>query len=504
MRTISAEQFKKSFGEDAYNKFGIPQQPKEQSFVQDAISDFKQIGTDFAQTAISRADKLQGALDAGVRGEQGALRTTGQVLGQGAGFASDIIGDIFKGTVKAFLPQKAETGIKQGIEKGIETVITPVMESQITKNILKKYQSLDPKTKRDIDAALGVGMLTLDIATMGLGSKGWKIVAQQSLKAGKRTIETGTQLGKDLYTSSRSATAKIIEKVAAPKPTAIEATGEILQGAVGDIKSGVKALSVLDTTNVKTYGELSKKIVDKISDLSAKVDADLAVDTTKRTLKELTVKATTTSGKVVKYNPVERALTHLKELYTSIGDDLASKNIDELLAVARKDGLTNLEINDIARTYGKEFGSKAFNKMDVPLTSVNAQLYENTRKSLKDLARQGIKGAEAKAADESISSLYRIETLVQKNVKAVNKLQQKIRERGLFEKIGYNVTKYGDVLTGGTLRGIVGGMLPRGVGYKVMNAIDIEKQLQSNLKIIQDAIKSGSDDEIIKILGSLK
>ena len=499
MRTISEEQFKKQFGEDAYNSFGSIT-PKKQSFLQDAVSDVKQIGTDFAETAIRRSEKVSGALEAGMKGEQGALRTTGQVIGQGAGFASDIIGDIFKGAVKAVLPQKAETGLK----KGLEAVITPVMESQIAKNILQKYQSLDPKTKRDIEAALGIGTLAVDVATFGSGTKAGKIAVQQGIKAGERTVEAGVQLGKDLYASSRSATNKIISKVATPKPTTVEAVGEVLQGTTKDVKLGLKALSVLDTTNVKTYSELNKTILNKISDLSVKVDTDLAVDTTKRTLKELTVKATTTGGKVVRYNPVERALSHLKELYTSIGDDLAAKNIDELIATAKREGLTNLEINDIARVYGQEFGTKAFNKMDVPLTSVNAQLYENTRKSLKDLARQGIKGAEAKAADEAMSSLYRVQTLVKKNLEAVNKLQQKIRERGLLEKVGYNVVKYADVLTGGTLRSIMGGLLPRGVGYKVMNAIDIEKQLNSNLKIIQEALKSKSDAEVIRILGQLK
>ncbi|MEI6288343.1 MAG: hypothetical protein WCJ54_06595 [Actinomycetota bacterium] len=63
---------------------------------------------------------------------------------------------------------------------------------------------------------------------------------------------------------------------------------------------------------------------------------------------------------------------------------------------------------------------------------------------------------------------------------------------------------HGDILTGGTIRGLVGGLLPRGAGYKVMNALDIEKNLSRNLKIIQEAIASGSDKEIINILKKLR
>ena len=102
-----------------------------------------------------------------------------------------------------------------------------------------------------------------------------------------------------------------------------------------------------------------------------------------------------------------------------------------------------------------------------------------------------------------MSSLYNTQRLIDKNIEAVNKLQQKIRQRGLLEEVGYNLSKYSDVLSGGTLRGIVGGLLPRGVGYKVLNAIDIEKSLQKNLEIIQKAIKSKSDDELNRLLKSL-
>jgi hypothetical protein len=66
------------------------------------------------------------------------------------------------------------------------------------------------------------------------------------------------------------------------------------------------------------------------------------------------------------------------------------------------------------------------------------------------------------------------------------------------------VTKYADLLTGGSIRGLVGGLLPRGAGYKVMNALDIEAGLEKNLKIIQDAIKAGNDADVVKILKKLE
>ena len=152
---------------------------------------------------------------------------------------------------------------------------------------------------------------------------------------------------------------------------------------------------------------------------------------------------------------------------------------------------------------GAKEREKAFGKTGEALTSVNAQRFENTRKALKEVARKGMEGKKAKALDESITDIYRVQDLVKKNAEAVNKLNQKIQERGLLERVGYYASKTLDMATGGSLRGVFGGLLPRGVGYKVMNALDLEKALQRNLEIIQRAIKAG-DPEIIKLLRKVK
>lgn len=496
MKTLTAEQFKKQFGDDAVNAFG----ETKPTGLQETGQDIMQIGTDIKSSLSTGRTKMNQAMDRGIAGEQGALETTAQQIGVGLGTASSIFGDIFKGAVKAVLPQSWETGIKQGTT----AVITPVLETQIAKSVIQKYNSLDARTKANIDATIGAGSFALDVSTLGVSKKAGQMAVEQGVKSAIKTGEVATELTKDIFSSSRKATANIVEKLASPKPTAIEAVGEVLQGTTKDIKAGVKGLSALDTAGIKTYQQLRDKVTKEITNLALKVDKDLAQDVTRTLLKDLTISGETSLGKVVKYNPIERAMNQLVELYIKVGDTIGAKNVKEAMAIAKKEGLTKIEINDLARVYGEEFGTKAFSKMGDPLTSVNAQLYENTRKAIKKIARSGIKGSEAKLADETMGNLFRVKTLVNKNIEAVNKLTQKVRERGLLEKIGYNVAKYGDVLTGGTLRGMVGGVLPRGVGNKVFNAIDMEKYLESNLKIIQDAIKSGKDADIIKILGKLK
>jgi hypothetical protein len=491
---------------------GIVKQPATQTFGQEAMSDIKETGSALKNTLFSTADKVQGIAQMERTGEQGKATGFLKKIGTTLGGISQGIGDVFMGAGKAILPQSVEEKVKTGVISGVEKAL-PIL-NELDKMVgspvgtrIEAYNNLDEKDRATVDAFLGAGMFGADIAGLGLGGK----AISRTAKTGGEILE---QVGKKTVGAVEGLTGKTIDlatdvvpkvsQAISPKPPALKAIGEVLQGKSKDIKSGIKALAELDTTGVKTFKELGSKINSRITELANVVDTDLAVDTVGKKLKDLVLTAKTTGGAVVKLNPVKNALNQLYELYTKIGDVVEKANIKEIITKATKEGLTPLEINNLARIYGQEFGEKAFSKAGEALTSVNAKMYENTRKALKSLARQGIKGDAAKMADEAMSALYNTQTLVKKNIEAVNKMTQKIRERGLFEKIGASLSKYGDVLTGGSLRGFIGGMLPRGAGYKVMNALDIEELLEKNLKIIQDAIKSGSDKDIINILKKLE
>jgi len=293
-----------------------------------------------------------------------------------------------------------------------------------------------------------------------------------------------------------------IEDLITPPKTVNEALGQIAQGKVEDIKPVKNALESIDTTGVETFQDLQGRIKQSIPDYAKQVDAELAKDPRIYKLKDLVIKRQTAGGKIISIDYVTKALTDLKELYRKIGDPVSEGNIKEILTKAKKEGLSRKEVNDISRKYGIEFGSKAFNKMGEPLTSVNAQAFENTRSGLKTVAREGLGGAKAKALDRKLSDLFDTQKLIDRNVEAVNKLKQRINERGLLERAGHLVAKYGDMLTGGSIRGFVGGLLPRGAGYKVMNALDIEMALRKNLDIVERAFKAKTDAEMLKILQS--
>lgn len=356
-------------------------------------------------------------------------------------------------------------------------------------------------TDKILEAAQGASDLGAISGTI-LGTKGVVDTAGTTAKLSSAGYTATSNLLNNATTVVKQKAGSLMKS---PEKSVVGAVGEVLQGKPDDIAKGIKAFKEIDTTDVKTYADLGNKIDDSIRTLSEKVDSELGKDLTKTPLSQLETTLKTTSGNTVKTNYVDTALKQMKELYEKTGDVKAAADIDELIATATKEGLTKQDINNIARVYNTEFGSKAFSKATGdPLTSVNAQLYETVRKGLKGKAREGIGGAEAKAADEAISSLYNTKDLVTKNIDAVNKLQQRIAERGLAEKAGYYLTKYADILTGGTIRGLVGGLLPRGAGYKTLNALDLEERLQKNLEIIKRASEVTDEAEITKILSELE
>lgn len=287
------------------------------------------------------------------------------------------------------------------------------------------------------------------------------------------------------------------------KNTPAEALGEILQGKTKDLTAGQRVFKVLDTKGVETYDQLGQRTDDFISASAQKVDELLGKDTTARTLDALATKGKTLGGKVVSTNYVEKAMQHLKEFYQSAGDNVSAANVGELIDKARSQGLTNLEVNQLARKYNIEFGDKAFTSLGEPKTSVTSQMYETVRKGLKDVARSGLNGEAAKKLDSLISDAYSVRTLIRKNIEKINALDQRVSKRGWGEKIGRGLGIATDTLTGGVLTGFVKKFIPSNVGLKTLNALDLEQNLSKNLKILEEATQAETPGALIKAIKKL-
>ena len=301
---------------------------------------------------------------------------------------------------------------------------------------------------------------------------------------------------------------KLGEKIQKPttktaQKTKEEIAGKIITGKTKDKASGVKALESIDTKGVKTFKDLETKLSNKITELSKNIDKKLDKDPSVQKLKDIVTKAKSISGKEVKTNYVKIALEHLKEVYKKTGDDVGVQNIKDTIKKATTTGLTKKEIQNIARSYGVEFGKKAFSKTGEPLTSVNSKLYETIRKGVKEKARETATGLGTKEMDKTMSAIYRTRDLIRKNKEEANKLQQKIQERGLGEKLGRGAFNVLNVATMGGLKGFIERGMGRGTGLKTLNYIELEKNIAKNLKLLEKANKSKTKIQLEKTLNEI-
>lgn len=491
MKTVSAQDFLNKYGSNATLSLSglvAPQEAPQPGFNERIASDFNQRGTKLADTLSKPAYTPSQAVALGTEATATAFGGISDVIGEaiksipGGKAALDAIGGATSSAFKALTDKLSNTKFFQEAAAGLP-------ENSTLQNSL--------------EAASSGGEIAGDI----LAAEGVKGTVQKTVDATKVAATKVGDAVNDAATKIRPATEALIGRsteLVKPSPTPAKAMGEVLQAKKPITPKDVEAFRHIETEGVKTYGDLEKRVTEFISNLSQKVDEHLGQDPTPHILSDLVTKSTSGSSRVVERNFVQTALDNLKELYQKSADDAAFADVEDLIQKAETTGLSNLEINDISRLYNSEFGSKAFSKMGDPLTSVNAQAYENIRSGLKDVARKGMGGSEAAAADKIVSSLYNTRKLITQNVAAVQKLQQRIAERGLLEKIGHAASKYGDLLTGGTLRGIIGGLLPRGAGYKILNALDLEERLSKNLEINRKALESGLDEAVISAAKKLQ
>lgn len=166
-------------------------------------ADIKQIGTDIKESAIKRADTF-GEIDrAQAKGEQGTFRSFLQKGGQALGFASDVIGSTVIGGIKALTPQKTQEKIGSAVSGAVEKVA----QTDTVQNILKQYESLDEKTKRDISSAIGAGSLIADVVGGSLLKKplqeGAEGFVKTALKGSDKSIEAFNNIKKVVSNTSQ-------------------------------------------------------------------------------------------------------------------------------------------------------------------------------------------------------------------------------------------------------------------------------------------------------------
>lgn len=270
--------------------------------------------------------------------------------------------------------------------------------------------------------------------------------------------------------------------------------GKIVQGTPEDIAYAKKVLSEVDPKGIKSYADLGDALDDKIETISGKLDEVLDTDPYAKVLDEWKYK--TKVGDVeIEHNFVDDALKQIDEYFTKIADVEGKARITQLREKAIREGLSTKEINDLARLHGRKLN--AFNVNGELASGLTKVAAENTRKGLKRTARQQFNNPLYEGADTELTKIINVRDLVRDMETKVNKLQQKVMDRGLGERAGRLLGRVLDITSGGTLKGVFNYLIPRGEGLKVLNALDLEKQLAKNLKKLQEIADTDLPEEQI-------
>lgn len=468
--------------------------------IKDAPDDFMQMGRNIRDRFAGRAENT--GENIARRAEDGA--SLGDAFATGFDWATDAIrgaaivveeGGLF--ALKQLTTQEQEEAIVESVGRAVQTGMEAYEGTKLQQDVNKlvaTYNEIKEKHPELVGAGENVAqILGTAVEALGIGkgtSYGAKAldtatdVIQKTTPKVQPAIETAArQAGEFVDTTLASRRAS---QIAAQEQKVQTAVGRILQA--GDnprvVEQATRALTDIDTTDIRTYDELNNRLSDRITALSRSVDERLAQDTNLYTPTQL-AKTTKVGDEVITEDAVKNAIQGLENAYELSGEPVNAARVRQLAAKYERDGLSLVELNNLAREYGIEFRSRAFTRIGEPKQGYNADLYENTRKSLKTTVRDQMSDDLAKQLDAKMSDIYSTLDLTNKIENTVAKLEQRISNRTFAQKVGGAITSTADMLTGGVLRGAVSKLLPSNMGNKAMNSLEIQAELQKNLKELQ-------------------
>lgn len=412
----------KGRGQEALDFFNA----KKESFVKEALNDVKQTGSALKNTLTDTMNKVGQATRAEKAGEQGMARTALQKTGAVASGLSKAVGDVVVGGAKALLPASAEKAVKSGLEKSIKA-IAPIAK-RIDESMgspagtwLEKYKTLDPKTKRDVDALFGIGNLALDIATAGAGGKAAQATGKGVLKgaeaAGKTILTSGAKLKTPLKAAGQ-ASVELAERV----PRALNRVRESANEAV--IRSARIKQSSPEIANA-----VKSRLDDRFINTIAEAD-----DSTRRAFKQVVDIAEETPKTV-----------GLKKQPSIVSGELASKQYDLINKQKKSVGAELGEkVNQLSKTEKIDM-SDGFREIDDVLGSQGIYI-KYTKKGPK-LDFSGTKYTPAERT--KIQELYKLSSeggysLSPSSIRAKDQLFSKLQREAAMEGVGRIIIETAD------------------------------------------------------------
>lgn len=469
--------------------------------IKDVPDDFQQMGSNIRQRFGERSEAT--GENIARRMEDGSMNLKEQ-FATGFDWATDTIrgaaivieeGGLF--ALKQFTTQEQEQAISQSIanavQSGMEAVEGTKLESDV-KKLVAGYNKIKEENPELIGAAENVAQI-LGTAAEAFGIGKGTTYGTKALNTASDVIKnTAPKVQPAVESLARQAGGVVDATMQARRATQLAAQEQKVETAVsrilqaGDnpkaVQQATRALSDIDTADIKTYDELNNKLTDRITALSKGVDERLAQDANLYKPAQL-AKTTKVGDEIVTEDAVVNAIKGLENAYDLSGEPVNAARLRQLASKYENEGLSLVELNGLAREYGIEFKNRAFTRIGEPKQGYNADLYENTRKALKTTVREQMPDDLAKQLDAKMSDIYSTLDLTKKIENTVAKLEQRITNRTLGQKFGGALANTLDLLTLGSARGFVNKLIPSNVGNKTMNSLDIQAELQKNLGELQ-------------------
>lgn len=379
-------------------------------------------------------------------------------------------------------PEKGRAALQKSIDPATDFGKMAVDASRATRKALGKSEVPDSGAGRKAQEDLGGLVRTVfDVAPLVQAPK----VATKLKDTAVSTAKVGGKIVDGVVTKVGDAKAARTQSVMERASLGVDdLANKVSQGETKDIPKVAQSLSSLDKADikgVKTYRDLVSVYDDKISGISTKLDEALMTDPKLRPLDSWVSK----NG----HNYVVDAIDQLEQFYKKTNDVNGVEGMQQLRNKAQTEGLMTQEINDLARLHGRDLN--AYNANNELASGLAKQAAENTRVGVKETAREAFGNEAFKAADLELSNLMRTRDLMKDMVEKVNDLKQKTVKYSPGEQVGRLVLQVANMLTGGAIKGFVAAALPRGKGIKVLNALEMEKNLQRNLQRINALSKKG-------------
>ena len=469
----------------------------------DIPQDIIKTGQNISGTFNRGMDKIGNIQDRTMSGEQSLGSGTFQTIGQGLSTGAGIIGDLFIGGASLATTPEEEQIIQDKLVQGVQALGKTDVGQGVAElaDQYNAFKEKNPEIAGNLEASLGFAEAVLEITGAGAGIKAAKKAGRSGVTGIANVAGEVLDKTSDVLKNNLS-----IKGISSPKKDVTQLVKEITQESdPRKLKQNIEVLTSIaddiDPQKGLTVQNLRSQIKDKQSALMESVDSELLKDTKLYNIDELTDSFKGRSG-VIKTNPVRDTFAELSEIYTKAKD---LKGLDELNFLQNKldtVGLSKKEINDLARIYNRD-AAKGFSKSGEALTSVGAQASENTRKSLKNVARSGLSD-NAKELDGIYGKTIQLDKSLNAFERGVNNLQKKAGDRGIIEKLSNDGAKVLNLVTAGGARGFLSGLLQSNVGSKTRNFIALEEALSSNLKLLQQATKPrASQSTIINAIESI-